>query len=72
MSFSKAPRDIEIEKMIREHLERNPDLKYFMDDNLKLVIDPLIEAFSYAVHESIRKTEKEYEREFRRGMRGGF
>ena len=51
--------------MIYDYLDKDIDLKYFMSDELQEIIDPLIESISYAISNSIRETEKAYEREMR-------
>lgn len=65
MAFSKAPNKIEVEKMIRSQLNKNPDLKYYVTDELEEIINPLIEAVSYAISKSITETERKHERELR-------
>ena len=51
--------------MIRSQLNKNPDLKYYVTDELEEIINPLIEAVSYAISKSITETERKHERELR-------
>lgn len=64
-------KDYEVEKIIRHSLNKNPDLKYYINnDYLDELISLLIEGVSQAIEENNRKVISDIEREIRLKKRG--
>lgn len=64
-------KDYEVEKIIRHSLNKNPDLKYYINnDYLDELISLLIEGVSQAIEENNRKVFSDIEREIRLKKRG--
>ena len=65
-------KDYEVERIIRHSLNKNPDLKYYINnDYLDELISLLIEGVSQAIEENTRKVISDIEREIRLKRRGG-
>ena len=57
-------KDYEVERIIRHSLNKNPDLKYYINnDYLDELISLLIEGVSQAIEENTRKVISDIERE---------
>ena len=64
-------KDYELETIIRHSLNKNPDLKYYINnDYLDELISLLIEGVSQAIEENTRKVISDIEREIRLKRRG--
>lgn len=64
-------KDYEVERIIRHSLNKNPDLKYYINnDYLDELISLLIEGVSQAIEENTRKVISDIEREMRLKRRG--
>lgn len=64
-------KDYEVERIIRHSLNKNPDLKYYINnDYLDELISLLIEGVSQAIEENNRKVFSDIEREIRLKKRG--
>lgn len=64
-------KDYEVERIIRHSLNKNPDLKYYINnDYLDELISLLIEGVSQAIEENTRKVISDIEREIRLKRRG--
>lgn len=64
-------KDYEVERIIRHSLNKNPDLKYYINnDFLDELISLLIEGVSQAIEENNRKVFSDIEREIRLKKRG--
>lgn len=64
-------KDYEVERIIRHSLNKNPDLKYYINnDYLDELISLLIEEVSQAIEENTRKVISDIEREIRLKRRG--
>lgn len=64
-------REYEVERIIRHSLNKNPDLKYYINnDYLEELISLLIEGVSQAIEENNRKVISDIEREIRLKIRG--
>ena len=64
-------KDYEVERIIRHSLNKNPDLKYYINnDYLDELISLLIEGVSQAMEENTRKVISDIEREIRLKRRG--
>ena len=64
-------KDYEVERIIRHSLNKNPDLKYYINnDYLDELISLLIEGVSQAIEENTRKVISDIEREILLKRRG--
>ena len=64
-------KDYEIERIIRHSLNKNPDLKYYIDnDYIDELISLLVEGVSQAIEENNKKVFSDIERELRLKVRG--
>ena len=64
-------KDYEVERIIRHSLNKNPDLKYYINnDYLDELISLLIEGVGQAIEENTRKVISDIEREIRLKRRG--
>ena len=64
-------KEYEVEKIIRHSLNKNPDLKYYINnDYLDELISLLIEGVGQAIEENNRKVISDIEREIRLKKRG--
>lgn len=64
-------KDYEVERIIRHSLNKNPDLKYYINnDYLDELISLLIEGVSQAIEENTRKVISDIEKEIRLKRRG--
>ena len=56
----------EEEKILREYLEKEPDLKYYIDnDYMEKLVNILIKGISKLIEENNRKIEEDIKRELR-------
>ena len=64
-------KDYEVERIIRYSLNKNPDLKYYINnDYLDELISLLVEGVSQAIEENNKKVFSDIERELRLKARG--
>jgi len=64
-------KDYEVERIIRHSLNKNPDLKYYINnDYLDELISLLVEGVSQAIEENNKKVFSDIERELRLKARG--
>ena len=64
-------KDYEIQRIIRNQLNKNPDLKYYIDnDYIDELISLLVEGVSQAIEENNKKVFSDIERELRLKVRG--
>lgn len=55
-----------IRKIILESVEKNPDLKYYIDDDyIYELVDAIVDGVSIAIEENTKEVFKELERELR-------
>jgi predicted house-cleaning noncanonical NTP pyrophosphatase (MazG superfamily) len=56
----------ETEKILKEYLNKEPDLKYYLDnDYMEKLVDVLIEGIAKVIEENNEKVEKDIKRELR-------
>lgn len=56
----------EAERILKEHLNREPDLKYYIDnDYVEKLVNSLIEGIAKVIEENNEKIEEEVRRELR-------
>lgn len=56
----------EAERILREYLEKEPDLKYYIDnDYMEKLVDILIKGIAKVIEENNRKIEEDVKRELR-------
>ena len=66
-------RDYQIEKIIRHSLDKNPDLKYYINnDYIDELVNLLVIGVSQAIEENTKKVISDIERELRLKNRGVF
>lgn len=64
-------KDYEVERIIRHSLNKNPDLKYYINnDYIAELISLLVEGVSQAIEENNKKVLSDIERELRLKARG--
>ncbi len=64
-------KDYQIEKIIRHSLDKNPDLKYYINkDYIDELVNLLVIGVSQAIEENTKKVISDIEREFRLKNRG--
>ena len=64
-------RNYEIEKIIRHSLNKNPDLKYYINnDYVDELVNLLVSGVSQAIEENTKKVISDIERELRLKRRG--
>lgn len=64
-------KDYEVERIIRHSLNKNPDLKYYINnDYIDELISLLVEGVSQAIEENNKKVFSDIERELRLKARG--
>ncbi len=64
-------RDYQIEKIIRHSLDKNPDLKYYINnDYIDELVNLLVIGVSQAIEENTKKVISDIERELRLKNRG--
>ena len=64
-------KDYEVERIIRHSLNKNPDLKYYINnDYLDELISLLVEGVSQAIEENNKKVFSDIEQELRLKARG--
>ena len=57
----------EVVKTLRQYINKDPDLKYYLDDeNIEKIIELLIEGIGYIVEKNNRKIEEDRKTELRR------
>ena len=56
-----------IRKLIMENIEKNPDLKYYInDDYIYELVDAIVDGVSIAIEENTKTVIREIERDLRR------
>lgn len=56
----------EAERILKEHLNKEPDLKYYIDnDYMEKLVDILVEGIAKVVEENNKKVEEDVRRELR-------
>lgn len=56
----------ETERILKEHLNKEPDLKYYIDnDYMEKLVDILVEGIAKVVEENNKKVEEDVRRELR-------
>lgn len=63
-------RKYQIERIIRGHLDKNPDLKYYINnDYIEELVSLLIEGISEAIEENNRKVIDDISKDIRKSLR---
>lgn len=56
----------DVEKILKEHLDKEPDLKYYIDnDYIEKLVDTLIEGIAKVIEKNNEKVEEDIKRELR-------
>ena len=56
----------EAEKILKEYLDKEPDLKYYIDnDYIEKIVDTLIEGIAKVIEKNNEKVEEDIKRELR-------